>query len=301
MKILSIGDLHCTNTQPLNRKDDYVAAWFRKYDYLIDFANKNADVLVITGDLSDKPTLPIWLVNKLILSSERLKIPGIVIPGNHDCPGHNTDFIMDSVLWTLHKAETSLKVYPLFTQEFFGEDEGDQRVAIHTVPFGREPQLELIKPGFFNVLVSHMPVFEKEIPFYMKDGMTIADLEEKYPGYDLYLVGDIHIPAVKSKTVVSGSMMRSKIDQISHTPRFYIIDTETGSVTPHFFDIEYDVWKEVVASAKEADNQLLADFGKALRERAEKPDYVQVVGMVTDNEIIIDKVSKYATEYKENK
>lgn len=298
MKIISISDLHARATQPLNRKDDFVEAWFRKFRQVIDYTNKVDGVLVIAGDLLDKAAIPIWLLNRILDEFERLKTQALVIPGNHDTPGHDVNNIRQSGLWAFHRAGSPVTLCPLgsWTPRW----DGDQLVIFHTLPFGMEP-LESMAPelGAYNVLVAHMPVFETAVPFYMPDGLTIEQLEATYPGYDLYLVGDIHTPAVKSKTIVSGSIMRQTIVQKDFRPRFYEIDTETNEVTAHFFEIEADVWKEQVeAKDDETYRAELQDLADALRQRAEKLDYSQVVSqLAADRPAIKSKIQEIIDGY----
>ena len=40
MKLVYIADLHLRASAPINRKDDYVEAQFRKLDFIVDYVNK---------------------------------------------------------------------------------------------------------------------------------------------------------------------------------------------------------------------------------------------------------------------
>ena len=111
----------------------------------------------------------------------------------------------------------------------------------------------------------------------MPEALTVKQLEAKYPGYDLYLAGDIHIPCAKSKTLVSGSMMRMTTAQKDHKPRFYVIETETLKVETVFFPIEEDVWKDTTeVTLDDGFKKELNDLAAAMQERDEQLDYSAV-------------------------
>ena len=134
----------------------------------------------------------------------------------------------------------------------------------------------------YNILMLHHPVYESTVPFYMNDALTIEQLEAKYPGYDRIIGGDIHIPAVKSKTIVTGSMMRMTIAQRDFKPRFYVLDTIEDTVEPVFFDIEADVWRDVTEQvADEEYKEALTELADAMRERDERLDYPTVCRSLT--------------------
>ena len=96
MKLLFLSDLHIRATAPINRKDNYVEAQFNKLEQLIAYANEIQAPILCAGDLLDSWKTPGWLLNRLIRALTPLEVPFYVIPGNHDSPGHNPDFIEDS-------------------------------------------------------------------------------------------------------------------------------------------------------------------------------------------------------------
>lgn len=300
MKLIVSGDLHARATAPINRKDNFVEAWFRKFRQLIDKTNELGALLIIPGDFLDKPTVPTWLMNRILDEFERLKTQAVIIPGNHDSPGHQISNIRQSGLWTLHRAASPVQIYPTGAWTFLDLQKDDEKeVIIHTIPFGSEPS-EPPTHGAFNVFVGHVPVFEGAVPFYMADeGLTTEQLESRYPGYDLYLVGDIHIPVREGKTLVPGSMMRSTIIQREFLPRFYEFDTETGTTVIHFFQIEPDVWKEHVEAKEDSEyKEELKALAEVMRGRAEKLDYRQVIAQIAKPNINT-KIQEIADEYVE--
>ena len=267
MKLIYMSDLHLRPTAPISRKDDYVEAQFRKLRQMIDHSNEIGAMMLIGGDLLDKPTVPYWFLNRLIGELRRHERGIYVIPGNHDLAGHLLDKINEGALHTLAEAG----VIELLTDT--EAVDLSHNVTLWPYPFGVEPAI--MNPfGSFNLLLWHHPIYESSVPFYMKDALTINELEHKYPGYDLYLVGDIHDPAVKSRTVVAGSMMRSTVAQKELLPRFYEIDTESGCVEPIYFDVEEDVWKDITEVVTDDSYRAkLSELTEALKGRTERQDF----------------------------
>ena len=268
MKIVAISDLHLRPTPPINRKDDYVEAQFRKLDFVIDYANQIEAMVVIPGDLFDRAANhPSWFINR-VLTSLLKTIYGVeIIPGNHDLIGHSLETFDQNTRATL----SYISDYIYIHRDVYRSD----LYRLTFVPFGKE--VTKPKEGITNILVIHEPVFEDTVPFYMPDAVTVEQLEKKYPGYDLYIAGDIHIPCQKSKTLVSGSMMRMTSAQKDHKPRFYVIDTDTLEVETVFIPIEEDVWADITEITEdEGFKAELKDLAAAMSKRDEGLDYAAV-------------------------
>lgn len=293
MKIININDLHLRPTAPLNRKDDYVEAQFRKLDYIIDYVNKVDGMLVIGGDVFDRAiNHPSWFLNRVMGAFLMCDEPIHIIPGNHDLLGHNLEKFGDNTLSLLTYALVWGGVY--HDIQFAATD----NTLLTFVPFGADTEHVRPRPGAKNILVVHEPVFEDTVPFYMPDALTVDQLEAKYPGFDLYIAGDIHIPCQKSKTLVSGSMMRMTTAQKDHRPQFFVIDSETLEVTVEYLPIEQDVWKlesEVVVD--DGFKAELKDLAIAMSERGEMLDYSAVCERLSGEDWpVFDKLIQ---EYKE--
>lgn len=299
MKLVYISDLHLRPTAPINRKDDYVETQFSKLDFLIDKTNEVDGVLVIGGDVFDRAcNHPSWFVNRVIKALNRATKRVEVIPGNHDLIGHSLETFEANTIATLNFSD-SVSVFTEHSVLFYGKSQ------LHCIPFGSE--IRVMPPSLMDdtcphrIIVMHEPVFENSVPFYMKDGVTVAELEAKYPGYDLYLVGDIHIPCQKSKTLVSGSMMRMTTVQKEQKPRFYIIDTETLDVETVFFPIEDDVWKlELEVETSSEFKEELKDLAQALADSSDGIDYPTAVKSIVKPELW-NTFDRLINEYKSKK
>lgn len=267
MKLVYLSDLHLRPTAPINRKDDYVEEQFRKVDFVIDYANSINGHLAIGGDLLDRAVNhPSWFVNRVMECLNRADNIINIIPGNHDLLGHSLESYSNNTIKTISYVN---KVY-IHTEShsWFGN--------VSYCPFGLTPPPPVL--GQPNILILHEPVFEGTVPFYMPDALTVEQLEAKYPGYDLYLAGDIHIPCQKSKTLVSGSMMRMTVAQKEHRPRFYVIDSKTLETETVFIPINEDVWADTTEVVEdEGFKAELKDLALAMEERGENLDYPAVV------------------------
>ena len=273
MKLVYIADLHLRASAPINRKDDYVEEQFRKLDFIINYVNSIEGVLLIGGDVFDRATNhPSWFLNRVCTSFLRCRSKVLVIPGNHDLLGHNLETIEQNTIYTINFLHNSY----VFT-EFALKEIGS--ALIHLIPFGEKHRgLDVLNTrNEKHILVVHEPVFEDAVPFYMPDALNVEQLEKKYPGFDMYLAGDIHIPCQKSKTLVSGSMMRMTTAQKDHKPRFYVIDSDTLEVETVFIPINEDVWKDVSDIAEDSVlKEDLRELALAMQERDEQLDYSKV-------------------------
>ena len=302
MKLIAISDIHTRATAPINRKDDYVEAQFRKLRQVIDYANEIGAPILSAGDLLDKPTIPYWLFNRLVKELRNLNREFYVIPGNHCLKGHTLDALNEGALQTLWETGAIELTTGAYSRLIGWDEEVNKGVRLCFLPFGLQTPSPP-KDTDYNILMLHEPVYEKTVPFFMKDGLTIKGLEKKYPGYDLYLAGDIHQSAVASKTIVTGSMMRMTITQKEFKPRFYEIDTITGVVTPHYFEIEEDVWKDIIEVADDDTYKAeLRELAETMLARDERLDYAATCRqLAADRPEYGQHIQTLINEYEETK
>ena len=292
MKLLVAADLHLTHKTPLGRKDNYAETCLGKLKQLVDYANIDETSIIITGDMFDQPNSPIWFVNKIIAVLKECKSTIYAIAGNHDLKYHVLDNIRESSLWNLLLSRVILIPMPEGMFLFYG-------VAANFCNYGEE---QFVAPtpveGSKNILVLHTPVFDV-VPFYMPNADTPESLEKKYPGYDYYLVGDIHQSLITDKVINPGSMMRMTRAQKEHKPCFVELDTDTGEKTIHYFQIEEDVWKtDFVAEVEDGFSEGLQELSEVLVARGEKLSYKDTVTTLAGNEEIKLKFMKIMEEYK---
>ena len=281
MKLTCLSDIHLRHTNPISRSDKYVKTCLRKLEQVVSHCNNRGSTLLIGGDIFDKPDNPIWFVNRVIDILNRSEVEIYAIAGNHDLKYHNLENLKESSLWTLGEAVHNLALIDKCNNLML---DGKFEIFLHAFSFGLEPSY-VIRPDSYNILMLHTPIFEKEVPWFMSDAMTADQLVAKYPGFDLYVTGDVHVQCITNKVINTGSMMRSTKAQKDHKPCFVTVDTETGKKEITYFEIEQDVWKldfeEPVDDSFSAD---LNELSQVLLARGEKLCYKDVaIELAKDN------------------
>ena len=292
MKLFVAADLHLTHKTPLGRKDNYAETCLGKLEQLVNYANIDETDIIITGDIFDHPGNPIWFVNRVIAVLKECKSTIYAIAGNHDLKYHALENLKESSLWNLHLAKVI--TLPVPESEWIGNN-----VYADLCNYGEEDNLDFTpREGSKNLLVLHTPVFDV-VPFYMPNADTPESLENKYPGYDYYLTGDIHQSLITDKVINPGSMMRMTRAQKEHKPCFVELDTDTGEKTIHYFQIEEDVWKtDFVAEVEDGFSEGLQELSEVLVARGEKLSYKDTVTTLAGNEEIKLKFMKIMEGYK---
>ena len=295
MFLTIISDLHLRHTNPISRSDNYAETCLRKLEQVVAFCNTRGSTLLIGGDIFDKPDNPIWFVNRVIEILNRCQVAIYVIAGNHDLKYHNLENLKESSLWTLGEAVHNFALIDKCNNLILND-----KVFLHAFSYGLEPSY-IIHPDSYNILMLHTPIFEKEVPWFMSDAMTADQLVAKYPGFDLYVCGDIHATTITDKVINTGSMMRSTKSQKEHKPCFVTVDTETGEKEITYFDIEEDVWKlEFEAPVDESFSTDLEELSQVLLARDEKLCYKDVVlALAGDNDNLKQRLVGIIDGYSE--
>jgi DNA repair exonuclease SbcCD nuclease subunit len=271
MKIIHQSDIHLRSTVPINRVDDYYNTQVMKFTQLLDFAEHyEADVLC-GGDLLDIPSTKFDIYNAAQGLLRKFSRKFYTCVGQHEIYYHNFETLENTALWGLHSCGALEIVRGVKTLA--------NEVVLHGVAWEQTPTAPI--EGRFNIFLGHVSVFKK-VPFYWKgEGYTPKTLKEKYPGYQLYLCGDIHSPLVKDNVVVSGPMMRMSINHIDYRPRCYLIDTDTMEITPLYYKIEKDVFNvpdEKIESTLNLDNLIGAMKSSAVGKESYKRDCYALAG-----------------------
>ncbi len=266
MKLITLADWHIRSTVPRTRKDEYHEAQFRKIRQLVAWSNEYKASILCPGDMLDSNRITFSTYNDLQRELQKTELTIFAIRGNHDSYFH-TDDVSGTPLQGLADAGA------IWLAE--GSTPLDENTTLYQYGWDHEPQAPTT-PGY-NILMVHKSVFKKEIPFWFegKEAYTPESFKEKYPGFDLYLAGDIHEPFVKDNVVVSGSMMRMNTTQKDYRPRAYLIDTITKDINPLYFTIEEDVFYEELTTVKdEGYSETLEGLVNALKKSAEnKTDF----------------------------
>lgn len=238
-EMICAADIHIRKTRPRARKDDFFGAMGRKLRFILELAKKSPP-LVIAGDFFElaKPgeELLAWVIGLL----NGYGVKPVVIPGQHDLPGHSLHRLYESGVGVLAEAGAIDLLVPPADDSVYWHG-----LAIYGCPYGREP----IAPdngGEPKILLWHHMVIQQPLwPGQKADkGHLIL---KKYPQFDIIVTGDNHQSfAVASQPpgnrwlINPGSMMRTRSDQIDHRPCVY--EWNDGVVKQHFLPVEEDVW-----------------------------------------------------------
>ncbi len=239
MIIAFLGDIHAKVNNPVNRKDDYGAAFWNKMNFIFDTCSlHDVDFILQPGDFFDKYGQDsLTLIYDLIIFLKHYEIPVYSIYGQHDLRFHNLEY--DKLPINILN-ETDY--FNIIKHQVIYPSDNDQHVVICGSSFGQDTPNRTEVKGC-NILVTHQMIIKKKKLWpdqteYVKANKLLSDT-----GFDIIVSGDNHqgfmINNKEGQMLFNcGSLMRSNIDQIDHQPRFYIFDTTTGK--SNRFDIPID-------------------------------------------------------------
>lgn len=269
------ADLHITNKTPASRKDDYQAAQDRKLRFICELA-KESPPWIIAGDLFDQAKPGDWIERHVIEMFNEFNVTPILIPGQHDLPGHSLKQIPDSGLGVLKAANviyllTTPKILEIGTPYFMNLVEP---MGIFGCPYGQKPPKNLDWSRIFGLRVllwHHMVIQEPLWPGQVADKAGAILRQNKQ--FDLIITGDNHQTFVQREMVYDkdrgqqllvnpGSMMRSDAKQINHRP--CVFRYENRSLEQIFLPIETDVWDITHLEEKKAKDARISAFVEQL-------------------------------------
>jgi len=269
------ADWHLRRTRPRSRKDDYWQAQERKVRFILELA-KQSPPLVIAGDVFDvaKPGEPLltWIIDLL----NEYGVKPVVVPGQHDLPGHSLARVHESGLGVLASAEIiDLLTNP--SKPFWAGDDRDMTISeVYGCPYGLEPiPISFKDPMYPNVLLwHHMTINQQPLwPGQVADKGHL--LLSKYSQFDLVVTGDNHqsfaiattvkaLPVKHVRWLVNpGSIMRMSSIQIEHKPCVYRYDN--GKAEQVFLPIEEDVFDLDKINIEKARDSRMQAFVEMLR------------------------------------
>jgi DNA repair protein SbcD/Mre11 len=224
MKFLGISDTHFRTQTPRYRTESpFFNVQFEKLRYVLALAkSEGCSAILHGGDFFDKPDIPNRIKTKL-LTELYSSIPMYTVFGQHDLRHRQEE---DSALSVFFEAEALYRLSSEPTRI------GD--VDIYGSSW-REP-IPYPLEGKTNILVLHRMVVEDKPLWDAQTDYTQASyLLKLWKNYDLIVSGDNHnsfVKVNKSKRVLvnPGSMTRTNIGQLDHTPSVFIYDTVSKTV-----------------------------------------------------------------------
>jgi DNA repair exonuclease SbcCD nuclease subunit len=230
------ADLHLRRTTPRARTDNFFETMGRKFRFILKQAQASPPLLV-AGDFFHTPRPGEGLLRWVIDLLREYKVKPIVVPGQHDLPGHSLEQIGESGLGVLAAAG----VIQLLTREqFLGPGYHIEAAAYGVTPRNKKRQ----EPCHLNILLWHHMVINESL-WPGQEADKAPAILRKYPQFDLIVTGDNHTSfttmngSTKRWLVNPGSMMRMTAAQVNHLP--HVFKYENGVVTPITIPIEPDV------------------------------------------------------------
>lgn len=229
MKLLLTGDWHIDTNKPERRIDDYWQTVQKKIAFILRLAKKhNCELILQPGDFFNSHKANDFLKRYMIKELTRVGVKVVTIFGQHDLRYHSSD-TLNTPLAVLNSAGV---LHVAFSDPIdFG----------HTHIYGASWYENIPKPlakNVLNILICHKMIIKNEKVWEGQEDATMGNILLKKSGMDLIVSGDNHlhftITTKSGKHLVNcGSLLRTNIDQVDHTPLVYTYNTEDRTITPH--------------------------------------------------------------------
>ncbi len=253
MRIIHISDSHIGHTAYRRtspdgynqRGEDMRAALTRAIDVILEL---KPDIVLHTGDLFDSPRplnrMTEFAFNELMRLT-RADIPVILLAGNHETPKQRTIGHVFALLDTLQNTDRKSSIekghiYPVYKGRY--EQLTYAAATFHCVPhcedqerFETELQKISIVPGKKNIGLFHAGVSGvREFREAEFNEQLLTDTFLKTVPFDYCALGHLHRMVEVEKSVwYAGSTERLSFGEVSQKKGLLLVDTDTGTVTPH--------------------------------------------------------------------
>lgn len=235
------SDFHLTETAPVSRLDDYIAAQGAALQFLQKLSSENWNCPILcAGDVfhhwKASPWWCAWVYH-------HLPHPFVTIPGNHDLPLHSFAHYGRSALALMEAVSDPRKLRVLKWEETVVND-----LPILGIPFGQlgntDPRSTYLGARR-RVLMLHELVWARRGEMEARIGGGTAEelLEQFGDVFDLIVTGDNHEGfVVRSEQtgailVNPGSMMQMTADQEHYVPQCFLYYAEENKVAAVNFPV----------------------------------------------------------------
>lgn len=262
--MINASDLHLRWDIPISRRDDYLSAQSRKFQFILKLASESPP-LIVSGDFSDKAKPPYDLLYWIMSEIDKAGNPDIlVVPGQHDMLWHTLKFIDNKTCLGILNKSNFITMLIDQTKPYIFND-----LVIWPCPYGTQPIRQERMKNKINILVWHNMVINKGEELWQEQKALVSGkLLRQYKEYDLILTGDNHCHFIESYNgrflLNSGSMMRMKTNQKDHKPCVFRWDK--GNLEQIFLPIEEDVFDDSHIVEKEEKENRLDGFITKLNE-----------------------------------
>jgi Calcineurin-like phosphoesterase len=288
-----VSDLHLSEKPPAARagEEDWWRAQFDTFMQAEAVAHTHGVDILIAGDIFDRWSPPVELVNKALAMFQECRCQVYAVPGQHDLPYHRynerTRSAYGNLMWSGALVDISAGT------TFFPENSAGRNFAVTGFPWGSELQPwdppKRCQPLEATIALCHRYVWQAGY------GYTGAATEHKtmramqqLRGYDFAVFGDNHKGFMrhgdaeeKFPTVINcGGMMRRNSDELDRQPAFYLLGwvLHQPAVERFLFDTSKDNFEVVAQIAPQQPQAEVVEFVRSLRDAAAgSVDYAEAV------------------------
>jgi DNA repair protein SbcD/Mre11 len=226
LKILFATDIHLRAVKPVSRLDsDFLGGIIAKIEQIRE-VSKNFDIVLLGGDIFDRPDSSHGVVTRAINVFYKFKTPVYSVVGNHDIYGYQGQTIDKTAMGVLIESGAVKKLDSIFMNN----------VAIYGLHAYDKTVWEVPDSVSTKVLVAHKMITNN--PFPGGACHLISDVANK-TNADLILSGDIHYPhevEINGKLFLNpGSLARLSITDRDRFPQVAEITIEDSG------DINYNL------------------------------------------------------------
>ncbi len=248
MKLILLSDFHLMSKTPVSRTDDAFITSFNKFNYIIDYANKNNAHIIQAGDLThasrDYNTLH-QLINSLSMLDDGLNL--YTIWGQHN-QYYRTKSNDATTLGILH----SIKLLNILNKEnTIIYDTYVPAVNVYGCSWGEDvPPPE--EADTFNILAIHESIGTERL-FPEDDPIDAEIFLREAREYNIILCGDIHrqfhIELDGRHILNTGCAFRYSGGEyeLNHKPGFFLIDYDTNNLNISWEKIPHESSKTAMS------------------------------------------------------
>ena len=269
MILILLPDLHLMEKQPRSRLDDCVKEQESKIKFILDKSKElGAEALLSPGDFCDSWKHPDKFKTRFMKIFKDCP-PFIIVPGQHDMRYHTSD-IANTPLGVLCEA-LNFKLLQSNSDIHKINSQWDKPVFIYGAGWGQD--IPKITTEGFNVLLTHRMVIMDKI-WAGQEHYDVAGSLLRRHKFDLIVSGDnhnsFHYKHQDRWLINCGSLMRTRIDQVSHKPCIWYFDTETRKAIQMLIPIKpFDEIMNIEVATKEKErNEKLDRLAESMKNRS---------------------------------
>ena len=247
------ADFHLREDTPICRTDNFLAAQWRKLDFISALQQEYSCPVLHAGDLFDH-----WKPSPALLSKtiEHLPEQFITIYGNHDLPQHNLELAYKCGIRVLEAAE----ILMVWEGAHWGQilsQEHCKNISIPGIPMSPESI-------YRKIVMWHVMTYEGKPPWPGCTDAPINEILNKYTGqFDLIITGHNHKTFCGEKDgtrlVNPGSLTRQTVSEGDNIPTVFLWNAETNTITPVELPYEKDVIsREHIEKVEKRDDRIQA-------------------------------------------